>query len=103
MSSVQNAALFQPKHVGDIHLRHRIVMCPLTRYRANIKHEHGDLGLEYYTQRASVPGTLIVTEATYIAAKASGQKHAPGVWSDQQVAQWKRVSYLNLRRRGDAS
>ena len=96
MSSLRNVALFQPKQVGDIRLRHRVVMSPLTRYRANIRHEHGDLGGEYYTQRASAPGTLIISEATLVAAEAGGNDHAPGIWSDQQVAQWKRVSYLRL-------
>jgi len=67
-------------------------MSPLTRYRANIRHEHGDLGVEYYTQRASAPGTLIVSEATFVAAEAGGDDNVPGIWSDQQVAQWKRVS-----------
>ena len=70
----------------------RVVMSPLTRYRANSRHEHGDLGVEYYTQRASAPGTLIISEATIVAAEAGGSDNAPGIWSDQQIAQWKRVS-----------
>lgn len=35
-------------------------MAPLTRFRANERHAHTELGVEYYTQRASVPGTLII-------------------------------------------
>lgn len=31
-----------------------------------------DVAAEYYAQRASYPGTLIVTEATFISAKAGG-------------------------------
>jgi len=93
MSSSRNPALFQPKQVGDIRLHHRVVMSPLTRYRANIRHEHGDLGLEYYAQRASIPGTLIISEATLISAEAGGNDYTPGIWSDQQIVQWKRVSF----------
>ena len=70
-------------------------MAPVTRYRANNKHTHTDLAVQYYSARASIPGTLIISEATFIAHKASGDSfNAPGVWSDEQVAAWKRVRFL---------
>ena len=83
--------LFSPIQLGDLKLAHRIVMAPLTRYRANLAHVHGDMAVEYYSQRASVPGGLIITEATFIAQKAGGERNVPGIWSDAQVAAWKRV------------
>lgn len=83
--------LFQPKQVGEITVQHRIVLAPLTRNRANKEHVHGDLAVEYYSQRASMPGTLLITEATYIARKAGGYPHVPGIWSEEQIAAWKRV------------
>ncbi|KAH9854306.1 NADH:flavin oxidoreductase/NADH oxidase [Lenzites betulinus] len=93
---VQAAAvpkLFQPVQVGDITLDHRVVLAPLTRLRANDKHVHGDIAVQYYEQRASVPGTLLITEATYIAPWAGSiSAHIPGIWSDDQVAAWKRVA-----------
>lgn len=60
MSSASSSKLFQPIKFGDVTLQHRIVMAPLTRFRANERHAHTELGVEYYTQRASVPGTLII-------------------------------------------
>ena len=66
-------------------------MAPLTRFRANKDHVHGDLARTYYTQRASVPGTLLVTEATFIDSRAGGYANAPGIWSDAQIAGWKAV------------
>ncbi|EPQ49950.1 NADH flavin oxidoreductase, partial [Gloeophyllum trabeum ATCC 11539] len=81
--------LFQPKQVGEITVQHRIVLAPLTRNRANKEHVHGDLAVEYYSQRASMPGTLLITEATYIARKAGGYPHVPGIWSEEQIAAWK--------------
>jgi NADPH2 dehydrogenase len=66
-------------------------MAPTTRFRANKDHVHGELAKTYYTQRASVPGTLLVTEATFIAARAGGYANAPGIWSDAQIAGWKAV------------
>jgi NADPH2 dehydrogenase len=46
---------------------------------------------EYYTQRASTPGTLLITEATFIAARAGGQANVPGIWSEEQIAAWREV------------
>ncbi|KAF7322069.1 FMN-linked oxidoreductase [Mycena kentingensis (nom. inval.)] len=85
-------ALFQPIAVGPLKLQHRVVLAPLTRLRVDTK------GIpilpivkEYYSQRASVPGTLIISEATLIAAKASGFPHLPGIYSAEQIAAWKEV------------
>ena len=88
--------LFQPAKVGDITLAHRVVLAPLTRCRANDKHTHTDLAVTYYSQRASTPGTLLITEATYIAANAGHfSPHAPGVWNEEQIAAWKKVCHIS--------
>ncbi|TFK90893.1 NADH:flavin oxidoreductase/NADH oxidase [Polyporus arcularius HHB13444] len=85
--------LFQPVRVGDVTLGHRVVLAPLTRIRANNRHVHTDLGVTYYAQRASVPGTLLITEATFIAPYAGHfSPHAPGVWNEEQTAAWKRIA-----------
>ncbi|KAF8499692.1 NADH:flavin oxidoreductase/NADH oxidase [Russula emetica] len=85
--------LFQPVQVGKVALQHRVVMAPVTRYRGNSKHIPTDLVVEYYAARASIPGTLIISEATYITHKASGDSfNVPGIWSDEQVAAWKKVT-----------
>ena len=86
--------LFSPTKVGNCDLKHRVAMAPLTRFRANRAHVHGDLAVEYYAQRATVPGTLLITEATFISQKAGGYNNVPGIWNDEQVAAWKRVRYL---------
>jgi NADPH2 dehydrogenase len=46
---------------------------------------------EYYSQRASAPGTLIITEATYISKQDSGYPNAPGIYSEAQIAAWKEI------------
>ncbi|EIN05623.1 NADH:flavin oxidoreductase/NADH oxidase [Punctularia strigosozonata HHB-11173 SS5] len=83
--------LFQPHKLGSLNLAHRVVLAPLTRFRADKDHIRGELAKTYYEQRASVPGTLLITEATFIAAKAGGYDHVPGIWSEAQIAGWKRV------------
>jgi NADPH2 dehydrogenase len=86
------SSLFQPLRVGNINLQHRVVMAPLTRFRANKDHVHGELAKTYYTQRSSVPGTFIISEATFIAPQAAGYANAPGIWSDAQIAGWKAIT-----------
>ncbi|PIL29744.1 hypothetical protein GSI_08183 [Ganoderma sinense ZZ0214-1] len=84
-------ALFSPIQVGNIKLAHRVVLAPLTRFRNDDAHVPTDLGVEYYTQRASVPGTLLIAESTLISPEASGISNAPGIWNDAQVAAWKKI------------
>lgn len=84
-------ALFKPLRVGVAQLKHRVAMAPMTRYRANDDHSHTDLGVEYYAQRSIVPGTMLITEATFIDAHAGGYANAPGIWNDAHVASWKKA------------
>ncbi|OSX62206.1 hypothetical protein POSPLADRAFT_1143778 [Postia placenta MAD-698-R-SB12] len=92
MASTAVPKLFQPTRVGNSMLAHRVVLAPLTRLRADKAHVHTDLAVEYYAQRASVPGTLLISEGTVIAAKAGGYPHVPGIWSDEQVAAWRKIT-----------
>ena len=92
MSASVTPALFSPIQVGDMHLTHRVVLAPLTRLRVDSSRVHTDMGVEYYTQRASVRGTLLVSEGTFISPPAGGIPHVPGIWSDGQIAAWKKVS-----------
>ncbi|EIN05588.1 FMN-linked oxidoreductase [Punctularia strigosozonata HHB-11173 SS5] len=84
--------LFSPIQVGTSALKHRVVLAPLTRYRANIHHVLLDIVAMYYEQRGSEPGTLLTTEATFIAPKAGGYNHVPGIWNQDQINSWKRVT-----------
>ncbi|ETS82814.1 hypothetical protein PFICI_04690 [Pestalotiopsis fici W106-1] len=84
--------LFEPLRIGNMDLKHRIVMAPLTRYRANKQHVPLPLMKEYYGQRASTPGTLLITEATFISQQAAGDANVPGIWTKDQIAGWKQVT-----------
>jgi NADPH2 dehydrogenase len=96
MSAAVSSQLFEPLQLGEITLQHRVIMAPLTRFRADKEHVHGDLAVQYYGQRAEVPGTLLITEATFIAAEAGGYDNVPGIWSDDQVEAWKKASPITL-------
>jgi N-ethylmaleimide reductase len=57
-------ALFSPLTIGPHHLKHRVVMAPLTRMRADKETlAPRPLNADYYAQRAT-PGGLIIAEAT---------------------------------------
>ncbi|KAF8259513.1 putative NADPH2 dehydrogenase chain OYE2 [Lactarius quietus] len=86
------SALFRPIRVGITDLQHRVVMAPLTRLRADKDHVHGELAKKYYEQRSRVPGTLIITEATFIAPQAAGHENVPGIWNAAQIAGWKTIT-----------
>ena len=66
------SALFYPAQVGNMVLKHRVVLAPLTRKRANAAHVPHPIVKEHYAQRGSVPGTLLITEATLITDQAGG-------------------------------
>src|ERR1700738_1199326 len=84
--------LLTPAQIGAIRLKHRIVMPPLSRLRAEWPSGvPSKLMLEYYSQRAS-DGGLIFTEATAIAPTARGYRGAPGIYSDELVAGWKQIT-----------
>jgi N-ethylmaleimide reductase len=84
--------LFTPVQIGPMTLKHRVVMPPMSRLRAQAGTGiPSDLQLEYYTQRAS-DGGLIITEATAVGACARGYYHAPGLYTDEHVAGWKRIT-----------
>ncbi|KUI52939.1 putative inactive dehydrogenase EasA [Cytospora mali] len=88
----ENTKLFTPLKVGDLTLDHRVVMAPLTRFRATNDHVPNDVMAQYYAQRAVVPGTLLISEATFISERAGGYANIPGLWSDAQLAAWKKVT-----------
>ena len=84
--------LFTPLKVGDVTLSNRVVMAPLTRFRADDSHVPLPFVAEYYTQRASYPGTLLISEATFISPEAGGAFNVPGIYNDAQIAAWKKVT-----------
>lgn len=82
--------LFSPVKLGAIALKNRMVMAPLTRNRSGNDGVPNDLNVTYYAQRASAG--LIITEATPISAMAHGYPLLPGIYTDAQVAGWKKVT-----------
>jgi len=83
-------SLFAPVRLGAVNAPNRIVMAPLTRMRAGAGRVPTPLMAEYYSQRASAG--LIVAEATAISQQGTGCPNTPGIYTDDQVAGWRRVT-----------
>jgi N-ethylmaleimide reductase len=75
---------------GAIAASNRVIMSPLTRMRAGAGDIPGPFAAEYYSQRASAG--FIITEATQICPLGKGYPGTPGIYSDEQVAGWSRVT-----------
>tara|TARA_R110001583_G_scaffold155385_2_gene307063 strand:+ start:61 stop:1170 length:1110 start_codon:yes stop_codon:yes gene_type:complete len=85
-------ALLQPYKSKNLNLKNRVIMAPMTRSRAdNEAHKPtDDLHGLYYEQRASAG--LIITEGSQVSKKAVGYINTPGIYSDEQVEGWKKVT-----------
>lgn len=81
--------LFSPYSLGDLALKNRIVMAPMTRSRAtgNIPNE---LMATYYGQRAGAG--LLITEGTAPSPNGVGYARIPGNYSEEQKEGWKKVT-----------
>jgi N-ethylmaleimide reductase len=82
--------LFSPVKLGSIALSNRMVMAPLTRNRSSMEGVPQDINVTYYEQRASAG--LIITEATPISPMGHGYPLLPGIYTEAQVAGWKKVT-----------
>ncbi|KAI8886066.1 FMN-linked oxidoreductase [Backusella circina FSU 941] len=89
--SSDNSSIFTPLKLGKYELKHRIVLAPLTRMRANSDAVPNNLMKEYYSQRAT-DGGLLITEATFISRHAGSYPNVPGLYSKDQITEWKKIT-----------
>ena len=84
-------SLLSPAKLGAIDIKNRVIMAPLTRGRSDDeKHLPNDLMLEHYAQRASAG--LIICEATMAMEGCSAFWKEPGIYSEEQVTAWKKIT-----------
>lgn len=82
--------LLEPIQLGNQILKNKMVMAAMTRSRADINGVVGNLTVEYYTQRASAG--LILTEGINISEQAIGSPLTPGLYTQEQIKAWKKVT-----------
>jgi N-ethylmaleimide reductase len=91
MSTNPTEGLLRPYLLGDLQLKNRIVMAPLTRTRADNQGKvPNELMAKHYAQRAGAG--LTITEGTFVSEQGQGWYGAPGVYNAEQGAGWKRVT-----------
>jgi N-ethylmaleimide reductase len=83
-------SLFEPFTLGDLKLKNRIAMAPMTRGRAGDSRVANDMMAEYYFQRASAG--LIITEATVVSPRGNGWVGSPGIYTQEMVEGWRKVT-----------
>jgi N-ethylmaleimide reductase len=92
MMTTDTKELFTPVKIGAVELKHRVVMPAMSRLRAYWPSAvPSNLMVEHYRQRAS-DGGLIIAEATAVSPTGRAYHTAPGIYSDEQVAVWKRIT-----------
>jgi 2,4-dienoyl-CoA reductase-like NADH-dependent reductase (Old Yellow Enzyme family) len=82
--------IWDPIRVGNMALKHRFAMAPMTRSRARPDGTPGDLAPAYYAQRAAFG--LLIAEATQPSDDGQGYLNTPGIYTEAHVAGWRRVA-----------
>jgi N-ethylmaleimide reductase len=87
---MNTSSLLKPINLGTLELKNSIFMAPLTRARAGVEHIPNELMAEHYAQRASAG--LLIAEATMIMEGNSAFYAEPGIYSEEQIVGWKKVT-----------
>ena len=82
--------LFDKLKIGNLELENRIIYSPMTRSRADDAGVQPEIAVDYYVQRASAG--LLITEATNVSAMAKGYVRTPGIYTDEQIESWRKVT-----------
>jgi len=89
---MSKTSLFDPLDLGGLNLKNRIAMAPMTRGRAGESRVPNELMAEHYFQRSSAG--LLITEATVISSQGIGWIGSPGIYTDEMVEGWRKVTGL---------
>jgi N-ethylmaleimide reductase len=82
--------LLESIKLGGHSIKNRMAMAPMTRSRADINGVVGNSTILYYTQRTSAG--LIISEAINVSEQAIGSPLTPGIYTNEQIEAWKKVT-----------
>lgn len=82
--------LLEQTRLRNLTLKNRMAMSAMTRSRASQEGIVGESTVEYYTQRAAAG--LIFSEAIRISEEATGSPFTPGIFNENQINAWKKVT-----------
>ncbi|MFG6402330.1 MULTISPECIES: NADH:flavin oxidoreductase/NADH oxidase [unclassified Microbacterium] len=92
-SEASGPALFQPLVLRELRLRNRVGVSPMCMYA--VPDESGrvsDWHVVHYGQFALGGAGLIITEATAVTPEGRVTPQDAGIWSDEHVGAWRRVT-----------
>ena len=75
--------------LGPLELKHRIVVAPLTRWRAS-----GTIPqpvLAYYYSQCATTGGLLISEGTIVSERGHGYPSTPGINTPEYVEAWRPI------------
>ncbi len=85
--------LFESAKIGAWNLRTRTAMAPMTRCFADDRTGVvGDDVVQYYRRRAADGIGLIISEGTVVSPRGKGNPGVPGIYTQEQVEAWKKVT-----------
>ena len=87
---MKTGSLFEPLSIGNLHMKNRIALAPMTRGRAGPERVSNDLMAEYYYQRSTAG--LLITEATVVSKQGIGWIDSPGIYTEEMVEGWRKVT-----------
>jgi len=82
--------LFEHNRLGNLELKNRVVMAPMTRSRAVTNNTPNELMAQYYGQRAGAG--LIISEGASPSPNGLGYQRIPGAYNAAQAQGWKLVA-----------
>lgn len=87
---MKSTNLYVPLSMGNLHLKNRIALAPMTRGRAGAQRVPNDFMGDYYLQRSGAG--LLITEATVISSQGIGWIDSPGIYTQDMVEGWQKVT-----------
>lgn len=87
---IKSNALLTGCQLGDIAIKNRVVMAPMTRNRAEADGTPNSLMRDYYSQRASAG--VIVAEGTWPVAAGQAYNRQPGIETPKQIKAWREIT-----------
>lgn len=83
--------LLETFRMGDLTLKNRVVVPPMTRSRANMPgHIPSEMMVKYYADRADAG--LIISEGVPISELGRGYAFTPGIYTKEQIEAWKKIT-----------
>jgi anthraniloyl-CoA monooxygenase len=83
--------MFTPFRLRELKLANRVVMAPMAQYKADVDGNLTDWHFVHYSSHALGGAGLIFTEMTCTSPEARITPGCPGLWTDEQQAQWRRI------------